>query len=561
MHPRALDFNPHYFDNPTLYYYMAGGAAFLCHLAGWISINSSQRFYFEHPEHVARLILAGRVLSVLFALATVWLMYRLARRWGLGRGGATFAALLLAVHPSHVLHSHYMTCNAAVTFWVVLALLFLDRWVRRGGTRAAILAGAVIGLAATTKYTGGLLVPLCVLAGLLRWRRLAATPPVAGAREPGPLARSARECCLALAACVVVFFVGTPYLLLGARETQSSAVPWMSFLIALLPRWGDIVRSGLPFLWTMIGIHLAATGPFTLLAALVGLWVPARGSPTLRWLALAFLGAFFLIALRMGTLATDSRFLPMYPVLVLLAAVATAELFARRRFLGTGLAVVLVVSQTIWTIAVLGAFHGPQPRQLASEWARANLPGRERILMSGFVCFGMPDLPWREMLQHKPRWRDSYERQTQWEFVAPDTTNITYPAGRALNPDVVFLWALLPLTADRSYEKQWLADRDYQVVASFPGKVRLFGRRVHAPLDNYDCDLWVLRRSRVPAVAHPRRRRSRAHSNSKPPRRQGRPRRRSRAARTGRRIDARSSAPRASSGPAAASRLNAAAAC
>ena len=489
MDPRHLDFNPHYFDNPTLFYYMIGGGVFAAHLAGFVRLDGDERFYFEHPEQIGRMIVIGRLLAALFGAAGIWLVYRVARRFGLARGGSTLAALLLAIYPAFVVHGHFMTVNTAVTFWILLAILLMERWVRRGGAGAAALAGAAGGLALSTKYSAVLLLPLSLLAAWLRYRGASAGERAAAGAPRGAASRSALEWAVSIGSAAVLFFAGSPYLLLAARESQLRAGKFFGSVHG--GAGGTDAPGGLALLTHSLAwcgsVHLAAAGPALLIAAAFGAVLAARRPTPLRVLLLVFLGGFFVVALRMGHLATDSRFMPMFPPLAILAATAVVTLARRHRGAALAVGAAIVVSQLVWTLALVGRFIGPQPQEQASEWARTHLLGDERILLTGTANYWSPDLPMREYNQTANR--ANYARQTRWRFVAGFET--PYARARALAPDVVLLSVWLP-----NYRAglEWLDDPDYTVVEHYPSKVRLFGRPVHVPLDLYDIDVWVLRR-------------------------------------------------------------------
>ena len=502
MDPRHLDFNPHYFDNPTLFYYMIGGGIYAARLGGFVRLDGDERFYFEHPEQIGRMIVIGRLLAAAFGAASIWLVYRVARRFGLGTGGSTLAALLLATYPSFVVHGHFMTVNTAVTFWILLAMLLMDRWIRRGTLSAAALAGAVGGLALSTKYSALLLLPLCFLAAWLRHRGAARGVRASAGPTPATWSRSAVECAVAIGAGALLFVAGSPYLLLAARESRQRT-GWM---------FGTLqAHAGAPGVFASLAalmhslqwsgsVHLAAAGPATLIAAAVGAVLAARHATPLRVIVLAFLGVFFVVGLRVGPLATDSRFMPMYPPMAFLAATTIMTLARRHGRLGTAVGVAIVASQMVWTLALVGRFLGPLPQEQASEWARTHLLGEERITLAGTAIYWSPDLPMREFNQSVNR--ANYQRQTRWRFVPPDSFGIPYAEGRVLRPDVVLLSAWLPVYREGL---EWLDDPDYAVAAYYPGKIRLFGRHVHVPLDIYDVDVWVLRR-RGSAVSPPARR-------------------------------------------------------
>ena len=113
-------------------------------------------------------VLVGRILVALLGALTVLFVYLAARRLT-GTGGALAAAALLAVASVHVVHSHYLATDVptgaatALTLW-----LALESRVR--GWRWLVASGLAAGVAASTKYNGGLvlIVPLLVHVAALR---------------------------------------------------------------------------------------------------------------------------------------------------------------------------------------------------------------------------------------------------------------------------------------------------------------------------------------------------------------------------------------------------------
>jgi 4-amino-4-deoxy-L-arabinose transferase-like glycosyltransferase len=475
MHPRQLDFNPHYFDNPTLFYYMIGASTFALHLAGGVKIDGDEAFYFQHPEHLARILLLGRLLAALFGVATVWLTYLLARRLGLSRGASGLAASLLALHPSHVVHSHFMTVNTAVTCWTTATFVLVARWVKRGGLGPAIAAGAVAGLAMSTKYPALLLLPVLAAAGPLRLFEPSARP-LAPVRAVGESAAS-------IGAALLTFVLGSPYLVIAFSEAVHS-------LGHLTGR--EYTPTHASFLATLKEpslVHLAASTPLLVAAALAGAYVLLRRPNAMCVLLLGWLTVFFVASSRAPSLATDSRFLPAFPVIAVLGAAALGALATAHRRVGLVTAGAVMAGVAVWCVLLLGRFVGPSPQEVASRWARENVRSGERVLVTGTAGYWGPDLVVREYLQEKNA--TNYPRSTGWVFVAQDSFRQTYDQTRRLDPDVVFLTEWLPSTP---VNLEWLRDPSYRVVATFPGKLHVFGKRLHPPLDTYDIDIWVLRR-------------------------------------------------------------------
>lgn len=166
------DFNPHFFDYPTLYMYVEACVSVLRFLVGamrgkWssLALAPSADFY-----------LWGRAVTATLGTATVFLVYRAGMRWGART--ALLGAVLLAVMPLHVRESHYVLTDVPMTFFVTLTFLLSLRAHERATLSAFAAAGAAAGLACATKYTGAIAIvmPLlaCTMTPALRPSRFAA---------------------------------------------------------------------------------------------------------------------------------------------------------------------------------------------------------------------------------------------------------------------------------------------------------------------------------------------------------------------------------------------------
>jgi 4-amino-4-deoxy-L-arabinose transferase-like glycosyltransferase len=164
---RTGDFNPHFFDYPSLYFYVQLVVACLRFLAGatageWTSLDQVD---------TADFYLWGRAVTALLGTLTVLLVYLSGMRWGTRH--AALASGLMAVMPLHVRESHYVLTDVPATFFVSLTLLLTLRASERERAKDFAWAGAAAGLAAATKYPGALAILLPVIAV---WMTLAAKP-------------------------------------------------------------------------------------------------------------------------------------------------------------------------------------------------------------------------------------------------------------------------------------------------------------------------------------------------------------------------------------------------
>jgi 4-amino-4-deoxy-L-arabinose transferase-like glycosyltransferase len=101
--------------------------------------------------------LTGRLMSVAFGLATVWLTYAIGARL-YGRRVGVLAALLIAVMPYTVVVSRQILLDGPMAFFAALALYLLVRFVQTERVAWLYAAAVALGLATLSKETAILLV-------------------------------------------------------------------------------------------------------------------------------------------------------------------------------------------------------------------------------------------------------------------------------------------------------------------------------------------------------------------------------------------------------------------
>ncbi|MEK6874464.1 MAG: glycosyltransferase family 39 protein, partial [Nanoarchaeota archaeon] len=120
----------------------------------------------------ANMILVGRVISVLFSIGTILVIYQIGKTLYNRRAGL-LAALLLALNPLDVIESHYFSLDVPMTFWLMIVMLCSVHILYTGRRIWYILGGICIGIAAATKYPGLIgIVPLGIAHLLWCWKDL-----------------------------------------------------------------------------------------------------------------------------------------------------------------------------------------------------------------------------------------------------------------------------------------------------------------------------------------------------------------------------------------------------
>lgn len=358
--------HPHFFDYPGLTIYLQLAVSVLRFIVGaitgaWTSLDQATAGSFY---------LWGRIVTASFGVATVMLVYQIGMRWG-GRH-ALLAAGLMAVMPLHVRYSHYVLTDIPLTFFVTLTLLLSLAAHEKNRMGAFALAGAAAGLAAATKYNGGLALMMPLLAC---WMTVPARP-------------SRLACSLAaIAACAGAFLLAAPYTVLDLPAFLNSFARLSGEY-----RNGTVVDS-IPLTYLK---HLRSTmgWPALLLAGgglVLGVVRLVRGPGRVRWaLGVAFPMAHFAM-ITQQQIVYGRYLLPMVPALCVLAAAAVVSgvsLLRRyeiprapRTALIAGLTIAALLPPALQAIAWNRMVAKTSTVDLAYRWLETNVPPRSFVVV------------------------------------------------------------------------------------------------------------------------------------------------------------------------------------
>lgn len=364
---RSGSLHPHFFDYPSLYLYVQLVVACVRFLFGavsgqWASLGEAAGGSFY---------LWARAATAAFGVLTVLLVYQIGARWGARH--ALLAAGLMAVLPLHVRYSHYALTDTPLTFFVTLTLLLSLAAHERGTLRGFAWAGAAAGLAAATKYTGGIAFMMPLLAC---WMTI-------GVR-PGRL----QAALTAIAACSGAFLLFAPYTVLALPEFLNNFAR-----LAREYRVADLAEPAW-ILYLKLLVRHAFGWPALLLAAggmALGIVRLVRGPGRVRWaLVVTFPLVYFWMLI--GQRIVYARYLlPMTPSLCVLAAAAVVSgvSLLRRYEIPRVARTTLIAALTTAALLppIIRAVHGDRDMarvgtvDLAYAWILQNLPPNASIVM------------------------------------------------------------------------------------------------------------------------------------------------------------------------------------
>jgi 4-amino-4-deoxy-L-arabinose transferase-like glycosyltransferase len=475
------DLNPHFFSYPSLFLYAVAAlyAAYfhLGRVVGWFA--SEADFIQQSVVHVSPFLVLPRLVSVAAGTATVWILYRTARRL-FDPTTATVAAALLAVAALHVRNSHFGVTDVTATCLLTGAFLFAVRLAESGSMRDLCAMAIAAGLAASTKYNAAIVVlpGLLVLAGL------------GPSRAPRPLGRLLGFLVfggLALAA----FLLASPYTILD----------WPAFRDALAfetqhLRTGHGVDVGPGWLAHLtislgsgLGVEIVALGVIGWIMLTIRDW----RTGVLVW---AFPVAYYL-ALGSGRSVFVRYMVPVVPFLGLGAGYAVVRLAAwlARRFnrpelmpaVAAALTLVVAAPSIVRVVRLDHLLSQTDSRLLATRWIESAFPEGASVGQSG-TLYGRVQLT-----------VDSHGRIDRYPMLSYDPARHTFTDRRHRSvdaPDVIVIQqSPLPHYADASPPPRDFLEGRYTlgtIVAAFtperPEQPRVYDWQdaLYVPLEGFE---------------------------------------------------------------------------
>ena len=368
------DPNPHRFINPSVNFYL--DTALFNLLGGSLTEKVrilleafGQRFY--DPRGMALVTLASRTITALSGTATVALVY-LSGKELFGKRAGLLAAWFLAVSFLHVRNSHYGTNDVSATFLAAASFLFAARLYRSGRWRDYLWAGALGGLATSTKYNAGIFIVPIFVAHIARWQR--SGPRASLLRGTAPLI-------LSYLVSALVFVLGTPY----------SILDWPAFISGFRAQmyYGSTVWGGqaaLPTWWMHLAALVQGFGLLPLLLAGLAIPLLIRSEAPRLALATSFPAVYY--AFMSTQQLYFARFsIPMLPFVAILAGSGADRLSGRLltlpsgRVAATALLAIALAQPTVYSIRGDSVMAAEDTRVLADRWISANLPDRAALLV------------------------------------------------------------------------------------------------------------------------------------------------------------------------------------
>lgn len=398
------NWDPDFFHVPSLFSYMVAGAWNLYYWTGKAlgEFESRADFMEAYQRDATTFIILGRLITVLFGLGSVAVLFLIGREM-FGRRAGLLAALLLALSPDHVKISHDMVPDVTMVFFLLPSFFFIWKVYVRGRTADYLLAGAFAGLAFTTKYGGLFLFLPLVLAHAFRL-----------AERKKPVWRFVLDARLIGAGLVflAVFVLGTPYAVLNFQRFKMDFL-WQSQHLTSAGHFGTSQATPAWLFYLRHGFreNVGSLAQWLCLGGVV------LGLVRLRKRDVLLLSMPLTMFVMIGSWkAYATRYLlPLAPFFILAAAVFLDFLLERvgpglsrlrlpdRAGLRNGLAAVLAAAFIVPNLIRVARFDAqltePDTRALAEDWVNKNIPPRTRIAIES-DCPSLSRKRYIVLLQH-----------------------------------------------------------------------------------------------------------------------------------------------------------------
>lgn len=335
--------------------------------------------------------LLGRWLTLSFSLANVLLTFIIGREWLDSKTAGFLAALFLAISPSHVSHSRYITPDTFTVFFSLLFFWLTIRLAQKESPTIYALAGIGLGCLLSTKISGALIILPLLVNHFYRYK-------LGGLRKPGLWL-------LALTT-LLAFGLTTPYLLVNFQDVIGDILAEGQHYSA-----GHAGMEGDSFSWYLNYLGQTAGLIYAIAILEIGRGLYHRSQ---KIILLAIFPIFYFIFISSFVVRNDRTILPLTPFLFLLAASFLVSLWPRFASVRFGqwwivgfviIGVAMPLARTIRNNVILTT---PNSRETARLWLADYLPDGDRLAIEAYSPYIDPARfsvqSFYKLIDHPPNW-------------------------------------------------------------------------------------------------------------------------------------------------------------
>lgn len=408
--------NPGLYNYPSLYLYISALSMMVAN--GYGLLNSGADIY-----------LAARIITVLMALGAVGATYWAGREM-FGRKAGLLSALIIAIAPIHLQHSHFATVDVPSTLFVALCLGYSAKIIKSGMRRDYILAGIMAGLAAGTKYNAVLLVLAPVAAHLLSGKMAPNSLPIGGrVRERAQTFATNPNLWLIPAFTILAFIISTP----GCVLYTGQFLHGLTYEMQHASQGHGLVFAGTGngFLYTLTSsLHYGLGYGLTLLFVVASIGGICKRDKNAIMMLAFIIPYYALISLSQVRFARYA--LPMFPAAAILISSLAFSIYARlasirklAAYAWLGAIGIILLGTYNYSTNLNYTFLQPDPRDIAARWITQQIPPDTSIGLIDYPWFYTPPLSNKWILNIESQRREAIN-QTKYKIVVfSDPANST----------------------------------------------------------------------------------------------------------------------------------------
>lgn len=322
--------------------------------------------------------LIGRLLNVLVSTLTILLVFLYAKKLFNSKVGLLSAFILsIAVFP--IQNAHFFTVDTLLTFFLILILLFIEKYIDKPNPLNASLLGVFLGLALATKISALPIFPIILFGfifSLISKNKY---------KKNKQLLFSALNLLLLIFVSIVLFIITQPYAVIDFKNffEQISMQSKMGSDPFIFPYTLQYVGK-IPIYYELKNILLWGLGLPIALSSIAGVFyltvksiVKFRESYRLI-IPIVFFWIFFLITSSYAV-GWMRYLLPIYPVLAIFAGVIWIKkiipyLNQKSQNKKRGLLIIFVlIIFSFWTISFMSVYYKNNTKIEASNWINSNI--------------------------------------------------------------------------------------------------------------------------------------------------------------------------------------------
>lgn len=391
------DLNPHWFGFPGSFITYLLAMLFAVILV-FTSIFKISFGYVDSPNNFLTVFqkaalsyplmfyLIGRLLMVLFAVITVYLVYLLCKKV-FNRTIGILAALCMSIAPLHVVHSRYIRPDITTTMLVLISLYLLLKYTEQDQNQdLLILSSLFAGFSVATKYTSGIIVfPIFVHCLVMDGK----VTRIFSMRYMMDFLKAKTRLSKALLYSFFGFFLFAPYVLLDWQHSLRD--------IMLEARSEHVGHERLPgiqnHIWYLThALRFGIGGIFFEIFAGIGLFIVLLKKEYKKYLFLIFPIMYYIAIVGFGRLRTHRWLISVLPFEAMLFGVGFYSVYLyttnRRKlqrykrgllFLFTGIAIYAFTLPAMKDIEYAVKLTRTDTRTLLRNWIEKNLPDGSKI--------------------------------------------------------------------------------------------------------------------------------------------------------------------------------------